>query len=145
MSEDTDTSELFSDYVSEDVKKSGDEREMPENDTDKACDTSEKANNVPDSKKLADIKDTCLRTDLSALAKIDKILNLIDPSFNKNKRPADCDMNSGDKPKQAKHDDAEESEEPNETFLGIDSCVVCGLTLKVFKEDQMKEFQHYMR
>ena len=63
------------------------------------------------------------------------------------KRPAD-DGNEAPKPKVIKS--GEEGGEGGEVGSDdedrdIDSCVVCGLYLQVFKEDKGKELHHYLR
>ena len=103
---------------------------------------------LTDANKLKTIKDVCKRTDLSPIAKVDKILLIIEPDQENQsppqtqKRPLE-DENLKPSPKQFKGAadiDADASVEDVE----IDSCVVCGLSLRVFKEDTMKEIHHYL-
>ena len=109
----------------------------------------------PDHKlQLDQIRNCCLRTDISALAKVTQILNIIDgkplesgsedrkSSKDSLKRPANDDNNDVNS-KHHKSDDGKE-----DIVLGemgdLDSCVVCGLKLKVFKGDISKELHHYL-
>ena len=113
--------------------------------------------------KLSNIKDLCLRSDLSAVVKIDKILMIVDPSSHSQpvlppvqnsqtkiagaggKRPADFkEKPSVSSPCKVPKLDPELSSGLNfndETC----SCVVCGLPLKVFRNDANKELFHYLR
>ena len=103
-----------------------------------------------DSNKLKQIKELCVRTDLSAIAKVDKILLIIDPEPEKRegpqyqKRPLE-DQNITNNPKQFKGAQDNEVNEDSGGDVDLDNCVVCGLSLKVFKEDCMKEVHHYLR
>ena len=99
--------------------------------------------------KLCRIKSLCLRTDLSALAKVDQIMQIIDSDqTNNKKRGAEEQLDSGDSsaPKQFKPDtepDREKAEDGDDD--DADCCVVCALPLRVFKEDNAKEVHHYLR
>ena len=103
---------------------------------------------LSDSNKLKTIKDVCQRTDLSAVAKVDKILLIIEPEQENlsppvsQKRPLD-DQNLKPTPKQFKGA-ADIDADADVEDVDIDSCVVCGLSLRVFKEDTMKEIHHYL-
>ena len=100
-----------------------------------------------DANKLKLIKELCKRTDLSAIAKVDKILLIIDPEQAKQnpplaqKRPLE-DQNLKENSKQFKG--AADIDDAGPEDVDIDSCVVCGLSLRVFKEDTMKEMHHYL-
>ena len=102
--------------------------------------------------KLCRIKSLCLRTDLSALAKVDQILQIIDSDgkdqTNNKKREAVEQLDRGDSsaPKQFKPNaepDREKAEDGDDD--DADCCVVCALPLRVFKEDNAKEVHHYLR
>ena len=102
--------------------------------------------------KLCRIKSLCLRTDLSALAKVDQILQIIDSDgkdqTNNKKREADeqLDCEDSSAPKQFKPNvepDREKAEDGDDD--DADCCVVCALPLRVFKEDNAKEVHHYLR
>ena len=102
--------------------------------------------------KLCRIKSLCLRTDLSALAKVDQILQIIDSDgkdqTNNKKRESEEQLDCGDSPapKQFKPDtepDREKAEDADDD--DADCCVVCALPLRVFKEDNAKEVHHYLR
>ena len=101
--------------------------------------------------KLCRIKSLCLRTDLSALAKVDQILQIIDSDgkdqTNNKKREAEEQLDSGDSsaPKQFKPDTDPEGEKAEDEDDDADCCVVCALPLRVFKEDNAKEVHHYLR
>ena len=103
---------------------------------------------LTDSNKLKTIKDVCMRTDLSAVAKVDKILLIIEPEQENQrppvsqKRPLE-DQNLKPTPKQFKGAADIDADDDVED-VDIDSCVVCGLSLRVFKEDSMKEIHHYL-
>jgi len=99
--------------------------------------------------KLARIKDLCMRTDISALAKVDQILQVIDPKpsspvtekWNGKRAAEDVSVNID-----PKHFKAATDNDDDEDVVGdLDSCVVCGLSLLAFKGDKMKEFHHYLR
>ena len=98
-----------------------------------------------DANKLKLIKDLCKRTDLSAIAKVDNILLIIDPEQAKQnpplaqKRPLE-DQNLNEDSKHFKRAADIDDVGPED----VDSCVVCGLSLRVFKEDAMKEMHHYL-
>jgi len=99
--------------------------------------------------KLDKIKELCLRTDLSALAKVDQILQVIDPKppspvkENSNGKRAAEDLTVNIDPKHFKSAN-EDDDEDREVDGDLDSCVVCGLSLMAFKGDKMKEFHHYL-
>ena len=101
--------------------------------------------------KLCRIKSLCLRTDLSALAKVDQILQIIDSDgkdqTNNKKREAEEQLDRGDSsaPKQFKPDTDPEGEKAEDEDDDADCCVVCALPLRVFKEDNAKEVHHYLR
>jgi len=109
-----------------------------------------------------EIKTICERTDVSAFNKVNMILDIIKTSQPKKKeeeaakdseskkRPADDSSEEPknksskteedeDKDNKSKEDGDDSDEEGN-----IDSCVVCGLYLSVFKEDSAKELHHYL-
>ena len=103
---------------------------------------------------LDQIRQLCVRTDISALAKVSQILNIIDgkpleteesksSGESSRKRPSNDDVNNEENRKQHKP-----NEEDVETVLDelgeLDSCVVCGLKLRVFKGDKSKELHHYL-
>ena len=100
-----------------------------------------------DANKLKLIKDLCKRTDLGAIAKVDNILLIIDPEQEKQnpllaqKRPLQ-DQNLKENSKQFKG--AADIDDAGPEDVDVDSCVVCGLSLRVFKEDAMKEMHHYL-
>merc|ERR1712096_388117 len=97
---------------------------------------------------LTQMKGFVYRTDVSATEKVNQIKRLLDEADGKpkevpkpaesNKRPAEENKNGEPKPKMPKNDN-----EDGEDRM-IDSCVVCGLYLEVFKEDKAKELQHYL-
>ena len=100
--------------------------------------------------KLIKIKELCLRTDISALAKVDQILQVIDPKppspvkeHSNGKRAAE-DVTVNIDPKHFKAANEDEDDDGKEVDSDLDSCVVCGLSLMVFKGDKMKEFHHYL-
>lgn len=120
--------------------------------------------------KLSNIKDLCLRSDLSAVVKIDKILMIVDPSSHSHsqpvlppvqnsqtkiagaggKRPADVkEKPSASSPCKVPKLDPEKSKTELSSGLNFNdetcSCVVCGLPLKVFRNDANKELFHYLR
>ena len=144
------------------------DEKLNKSDSDKIDDTSESSTDntlinreekvgsktdVPDPKsndadKLKMIKDLCKRTDLSAIAKVDNILLIIDPEQAKQspplaqKRPLE-EQNLKENPKHFKG--AADSDAAGEVEdVDIDSCVVCGLSLRIFKEDTIKEMHHYL-
>jgi len=112
------------------------------------------------------IKTLCEKTDVSAFNKVNMVLEIIKASQPKeekeetegkretNKRSADDSSeqpkNKCSKPEEKKEnkegemkkgkDDGEDSDEEGH----VDSCVVCGLYLSVFKEDSSKELHHYL-
>ena len=104
-----------------------------------------------DADKLKMIKDLCKRTDLSAVSKVDNILLIIDPEPEQEKqspplpqkRPLE-DQNLKENPKQFKGAAEAEIDVASVEDVDIDSCVVCGLSLRVFKEETMKEMHHYL-
>ena len=103
-----------------------------------------------DANKLKTIKDVCKRTDLSPVAKVDKILLIIEPDQENQsppqtqKRPLE-DQNFKPTSKQFKGAAAADIDaDASVEDVDIDSCVVCGLSLRVFKEDTMKEIHHYL-
>jgi len=112
-------------------------------------------------KKFDDIfekmKGCVFRTDISATEKVNQVKMLLipppeieKPKHEENpgslKRPAD-DGNDAPKPKVIKTgEDGGEGGEigSDDEDRDIDSCVVCGLYLQVFKEDKSKELHHYL-
>jgi len=104
---------------------------------------------------LTQMKGFVYRTDVSATEKVNQIKRLLDEADGKpkevpkpaesNKRPAEENKNGEPKPKMPKNDneDGEDRNSDDEDGV-IDSCVVCGLYLEVFKEDKAKELQHYL-
>ena len=112
--------------------------------------------------KLSNIKDLCLRSDLSAVVKIDKILMIVDPSYQQEglpvpnsetkvvggKRPADMRQKPPVSSKVPKLD-PEKNKGDGSSHLNYNdetsACVVCGLSLKVFRNDATKELIHYLR
>ena len=113
---------------------------------------------------LSNIKDLCLRSDLSAVVKIDKILMIVDPSRHSQqvlppvpnsqtkvaggKRPADFkEKPSVSSPCKVPKLDPEKSKTEVSSGLNYNDeiCVVCGLSLKVFRNDANRELFHYLR
>jgi len=110
--------------------------------------------------KLSDIKTLCLRTDLSALVKIDNILKIIEPSLpqqtvntphklpklNAAKRPGE--FKAVNSPNKVHKFDSEKEKNGGSKELSFpdsaSGCVVCGLSLKVFRNDASKELVHYL-
>ena len=113
--------------------------------------------------KLSNIKDLCLRSDLSAVVKIDKILRIVDPSIQqevlpapnietkvfRGKRPADMKEKPSASPSKVPKLDPEKNKANLSSHLNYNdescACVVCGLSLKVFRNDARKELIHYLR
>ena len=113
--------------------------------------------------KLSNIKDLCLRSDLSAVVKIDKILKIVDPSIQQEvlpvpntetkvlggKRPADMKGRPSASPSKFPKLDPEKNKANVSSQLNFNdescACVVCGLSLKVFRNDANKELIHYLR
>ena len=112
--------------------------------------------------KLSNIKDLCLRSDLSAVVKIDKILRIVDPSYQEvlpvprsetkvlgSKRPADMREKPSASPSKVPKVDPQKNKADLSSHLnyndGTSACVVCGLSLKVFRNDANKELIHYLR
>ena len=113
--------------------------------------------------KLSNIKDLCLRSDLSAVVKIDKILRIVDPSIQqevlpapnietkvfRGKRPADMKEKPFASPSKVPKLDPEKNKANLSSHLNYNdescACVVCGLSLKVFRNDARKELIHYLR
>ena len=113
--------------------------------------------------KLSNIKDLCLRSDLSAVVKIDKILRIVDPSIQqevlpapnietkvfRGKRPADMKEKPSASPSKVPKLDPEKNKANLSSHLNYNdescACVVCGLSLKVFRNDERKELFHYLR
>jgi len=107
-----------------------------------------------------DIKELCQRTDISAFNKVVVISNIIKNEFDPpevkkapeeevkvgEKRAAPEEADEKPKPKISKPDgeDGEKEKGMSDDEEIIDSCVVCGLYLNVFKEDQTKEMHHYL-
>ena len=107
--------------------------------------------------KISKIKEICHRTDISALMKIDQILNVIE-----SKKKIDKDTNESSsrgikRENEAKTDDVSPSKKPKnrednsidgdadeEVDSDVDSCVVCGLGLCAIG-NMFNEFNHYMR
>merc|ERR1712227_1135740 len=170
----TDTMDLFSDYSaevtdneesadkdtntvenSEEKDKSDPLKEVSKlNDDAEECKTDEnqESDRIKEKQeeisKLARIKDLCMRTDISALAKVDQILQVIDPKpsspvtekWNGKRAAEDVSVNID-----PKHFKAATDKDDAEDVVGdLDSCVVCGLSLLAFKGDKMKEFHHYL-
>jgi len=111
--------------------------------------------------KLADVveemKEFVYRTDISATEKVNHVKRLIDVAQNKpkeepkpvesNKRPAGEGKMGEPMPKMKKKEIGEDGEVINNSDdedQDIDSCVVCGLYLEVFKDNKDKELQHYL-
>lgn len=107
---------------------------------------------------LEQMKGFVFRTDVSATEKVNQIKKLLVPEkekpkevvkpVEKNKRAAE-DQYDEPKPKMKKTDgegDDKDGEDRNsdDEDRDIDSCVVCGLYLEVFKDDKDKELQHYL-
>jgi len=106
--------------------------------------------------KISKIKEICHRTDISALMKIDQILNVIE-----SKKKIDKDTNESSsrgikRENEAKTDDVSPSKKPKnreddsidgdadeEVDSDVDSCVVCGLGLCAIG-NMFNEFNHYM-
>ena len=114
------------------------------------------SSNVNLEEKLSNIKDLCLRSDLSAVVKISKILMIVDPSRQQvlpvsnsepkvagGKRPADLE----EKPSKFPKLDPEKTKTDESSGLNYNDeiCVVCGLSLKVFRNDANRELFHYLR
>ena len=114
------------------------------------------SSNVNLEEKLSNIKDLCLRSDLSAVVKISKILMIVDPSRQAalpvsnsepkvagGKRPADLE----EKPSKFPKLDPEKTKTDESSGLNYNDeiCVVCGLSLKVFRNDANRELFHYLR
>ena len=98
---------------------------------------------------IEQMKGFIFRTDISALDKVNQVKKLLIPDEEKpkpvinNKRSA-AETTDESIPKAMKpNDDGEANSDDEER--DIDSCVVCGLYLHVFKEDKAKELHHYMR
>merc|ERR1711935_152328 len=107
-----------------------------------------------------DIREICKRTDLSAFNKVLEIANIIkkefDPAEIKKPEPevkggdkkAAPEYSPGEVPKaKVPKPDGEGGDKEDKTSDdedAIDSCVVCGLYLNVFKEDHAKELHHYL-
>ena len=95
------------------------------------------------------------------MVKIDKILRIVDPSFQQEalpvphsetkvlggKRPAD--MREKPSPSKVPKLDPEKNKADLSSHLNYNhetsACVVCGLSLKVFRNDANKELIHYLR
>ena len=120
------------------------------------------SSNVNLEEKLSNIKDLCLRSDLSAVVKIDKILMIVDPSIQQvlpvphsetkvagGKRPADLKEKPSASPSKVPRLDPEKNKTELSSQLNYNdetsACVVCGLSLKVFRNDANKELFHYLR
>ena len=109
--------------------------------------------------KLPEIKDLCLRSDLSALAKIDQILSLIDPSLvqrvnttptpprtEAGKRPADLSAgNVGISCSKIPKFDPEIEKDIKLEMMDSGGCAVCGISLTEFRNDSTRELVHYLR
>jgi len=116
---------------------------------------------------MDEMKGFVYRTDISATEKVNNVKRLLDEAQDKPpappkveekpaaaesiKRPSEDTQNGQPQPKMFKHfleggDDDEEGKAKNSDDEDgvIDSCVVCGLYLEVFKEDKDKELQHYL-
>merc|ERR1712156_1194137 len=106
--------------------------------------------------KLPEIKDLCLRSDLSALAKIDQILSIIDPSLvqrvnstptpprtEAGKRPADLSAgNVGLSCSKIPKFDIETDIKTE--MMDSGGCAVCGISLTEFRNDSTRELVHYL-
>ena len=119
------------------------------------------SSNVNLEEKLSNIKDLCLRSDLSAVVKISKILMIVDPSRQAalpvsnsepkvagGKRPADLEEKpSASSPSKFPKLDPEKTKTDESSGLNYNDeiCVVCGLSLKVFRNDANRELFHYLR
>ena len=121
------------------------------------------SSNVNLEEKLSNIKDLCLRSDMSAVVKIDKILMIVDPSIQQvlpaphsetkvagGKRPADLkEKPSSASPSKVPRLDPEKNKTEVGSQLNYNdetcACVVCGLSLKVFRNDANRELFHYLR
>eukprot|EP00090_Calanus_glacialis_P029246 TRINITY_DN46943_c0_g1_i1.p1 TRINITY_DN46943_c0_g1~~TRINITY_DN46943_c0_g1_i1.p1 ORF type:complete len:245 (+),score=112.23 TRINITY_DN46943_c0_g1_i1:51-785(+) len=99
------------------------------------------------------MKEFVFRTDISATDKVNQVKNLLVPEEEKpkpapqvHKKRAAVDEDGAPKPKIKKTggegDDGEVNSDDEDR--DIDSCVVCGLYLQVFKDDKDKELQHYL-
>jgi len=122
---------------------------------------------------MEEMRGFAYRTDISATEKVNQVKRLLDeaqdkppvppkveppkveekPEAESIKRPLEDNQNSNGQPqpKMFKHfleggdDDDEGKAKGSDDEDGvIDSCVVCGLYLEVFKEDKDKELQHYL-
>ena len=141
--EDTENIELFKEVEKlNDDKLEGKIKDQEENE--------KKDDKKEEKSKLMRIKELCLRTDISALAKVDQILQVIDPKppspvkeHSNGKRAAE-DVTVNIDPKHFKAANEDEDDDGKEVDSDLDSCVVCGLSLMVFKGDKMKEFHHYL-
>jgi len=111
--------------------------------------------------KLADaveqMKGFVFRTDISATEKVNQVKRLIGVAQNEhkeepkpvenNKRPAEGGKIDEPMPKVQKKEIGEDGEVLNNSDdedQDIDSCVVCGLYLEVFKDNKDKELHHYL-
>jgi hypothetical protein len=98
------------------------------------------------------MKDFMFRTDISATDKVNQVKRLLVPEEEKPKpaapqvnfKRAAVDEDGAPKPKIIKTGEDGEVNSDDED-RDIDSCVVCGLYLQVFKDDKDKELQHYLR
>ena len=99
---------------------------------------------------LKKMKEFVFRTDISATDKVNQVKKLLVPEEDKPKqedKPSmkrSADGDGAPKPKIIKTGEDGEDNSGDED-RDIDSCVVCGLYLQVFKEDKGKELQHYLR
>ena len=107
--------------------------------------------------KLIKIKQLCLRTDISAMIKVAQILDIIDPKPVKNEETSENNRETvkrsidqavvGDKVntnKKLKTDEGVEEVVEDEDNVVPDTCVVCGLALRVFNDDKRREVHHYI-